>query len=79
MRSTVTVVLAGALALGLPSGASGGRRAEELPNLVPLPAFDIAIESVDRAEPAALRFAAATANKGDFALELLGLPDQVTT
>jgi hypothetical protein len=76
MRLTVTVVLAGALAL--PPSASGARRAEELPNLVPLPAFDIAIRGVGRAEPPALRFAAATANKGDFALELFGQPDEVT-
>ncbi|MGH3118756.1 MAG: lysyl oxidase family protein [Gaiellales bacterium] len=61
------------LALSNP-GAASVTPAGELPNLVPLPAFDIAIEAQSPGGTPALHFAAATANKGDFALDLLGKP-----
>jgi Lysyl oxidase len=79
MRRLGLLLAAAAVTVVLPQASASGMRADELPNLVPLPAFDIAIESASPSEPLALRFAAATANKGDFALDLLGRPGGAST
>lgn len=76
------MVLTAALPALLAPAAHGGERADELPNLVPLPVADIAIRSMNSPNPDAgisLRFEASTANKGEFALDLFGQPDSVTT
>jgi hypothetical protein len=61
------------------SAAVGEPRAEEFPNLVPLPAHRIGFGNGDEPEQRALRFAASTANRGDDALELLGHLDYQST
>ena len=69
-------VTAGALALvllaSMPS-AQGGNAAQ-LPNLVALAPFDIAIGVADSGEGTAIRFATGAANRGEYALELSGQP-----
>lgn len=57
----------------LASPARGGA-AEQLPNLVALPPFDIAIERADSGDGDAIRFATGAANRGEHALELSGQP-----
>jgi hypothetical protein len=75
----VIVLVVGSLSLAVAPLSARGSQVNELPNLVPLPAFDIAIGPSNSSPDAsvALRFAAATANKGDFALDLFGQPDEI--
>lgn len=76
--AVVGVVLA---ALQAPSSARPA--AEQLPNLVALPPFDLQIGATDDASPSdptsrAIRFATGAANRSDFALELTGQPTSPT-
>jgi len=76
----VSVLVVGLLSLAVTPLSARGSQVDELPNLVPLPAFDIAIgqsPSTPSEDSVGLRFAAATANKGDFALDLFGQPDEI--
>ena len=51
-----------------------GGNAAQLPNLVALAPFDIAIGLEDSGEGTAIRFATGAANRGEYALELSGQP-----
>ena len=76
----VSVLVMGSLSIAVAPFSARGSHVSELPNLVPLPAFDIAIErspSRPSRDSNGLRFAASTANKGDFALDLFGQPDEI--
>lgn len=74
-RRTLALLLAACLSLvAAPSPALG--TAEELPNLVTLPAFELELGASDEsASIPALRFATAVANRGDFPLDLFGEPE----
>jgi hypothetical protein len=67
------------LALAVGQGTAALPRAEQLPNLVPLPPRDIVIAAPDEAgngpPVGALRFAVAVANRGKHAFDLFGLAE----
>ena len=73
----LTVLVVGSLSIAVAPPSVRGSQVDELPNLVPLPAFNIALQPSNSTIPGALRFAASTANKGDFALDLFGQPDEI--
>lgn len=62
--------------MGAVPSASAGGSTDQLPNLVPLPPFDIVIGAPDgsRVPGGALRFAAAVANRGEYAFDLFARP-----
>ncbi len=60
--------------LAAPAVAARPGAAEQLPNLVALPPFDIAIERADSGHGDAIRFATGAANRGEHPLELSGQP-----
>lgn len=75
----IGVVLVGIVLTALHAGVATGAEQAQLPNLVALPPFDIHIGEADRESPndvgpAAIRFATGAANRGDYALELIGRP-----
>jgi hypothetical protein len=73
MRRVAAMVAMAVLALGVPTAHSAPP--EELPNLVPLPLYDLDVEKAeDDPDLPALRFAMATANRGDYALDLFAEP-----
>lgn len=62
---------------------ASGAEVEQLPNLAALPPFDIRVGQADGDpfeldRPLALRFSVAAANRGTYALELLGTPGSAT-
>lgn len=69
------------IALGALAGSAAGSPAApapQYPNLVPLPAFDLDFDQIP-GDPPGLRFAVATANRGNYALDLFGRPDGSTS
>jgi len=70
MRWTIALLaFAAVLTSPLPAGSSPRPANTQLPNLVPLPAFDLSL-GTDQDGARILSFAVATANRGDFALDL---------
>lgn len=78
MRPTLLMATIAAF-VGVASLPAGGSPpAEQLPNLVPLPPFDVQIGAPDETsgpDMGALRFATAVANRGDYAFDLFGTPE----
>lgn len=74
MRERWFMAVAVALLLAALGGRASGEVAAELPNLVALAPFDVAIGVDDSGEGAAIRFATGAANRGEYALELSGQP-----
>lgn len=66
--AVAVILAASAVAGGMPAAAQG---AAGLPNLVPLAPTDLSVGLADDREGPALRFEVATANRGDWAFDLL--------
>ena len=82
-RRVLGALVAGVVMAALQAPSSARPVAEQLPNLVALPPFDLQIGGTDETSPAdaggrAIRFATAAANRSDFALELSGQPKSAT-
>lgn len=76
VKGTRWVVCALLVLLALPRPVTAhARDVEELPNLVPLPVVDVRLATMSESREPAVRFSVATANRGQFALDLFGHPD----
>lgn len=81
MNRTIRALPAALVALSLAVSSAAAsidepRRAEQLPNLVPLAPTELRIGRLDGGGGKALRFDSSIANEGDFAFELVGHPEQ---
>jgi hypothetical protein len=68
------VVTASAAQAG-PPRVDTSRLPENLPNLVPLKPFDIHVTTAESGKGKSIRFGISTANRGEYAFELAGVPD----
>lgn len=72
---SIAVVVVVGVAVPLPGGGGAARADAQLPNIVPLPAADVHVDTDDTGVGLALRFSSWMANQGQHHFDVVGVPN----